>query len=170
VDETREYFCDELLPVTSSLPAPAPFERCPGAIESHSGRFGKPPVAGFDARYTEYLRKRVTPGQACCYSWCSAVTVRPIADVPPNGGCSDPRAFRESFCMAQPEAGSSLPASAPLDHCPVAIVPPRGEVFSVPKAAALDAATSWQHRQQGGNECCYGWCSIAPAGSGLERR
>jgi hypothetical protein len=170
VDETREYYCDELLPLTSSLPAPPPFDSCPGAIESATGNFEtKPPAAAFDARYTEYIRKRTDPGHACCYSWCAPVTVRPYSTVPANGGCSDPRAFRESFCMSQPEGGSSEPAASPFDHCPVAIVPPRGKVFWVPPAAGLDTGVSWQHRQQGLYECCYGWCSIAPAGSGLER-
>jgi hypothetical protein len=49
VDEVREFFCDELVPLTSSLPAADPYANCPGSIERHVGlHHPLPPVALFD--------------------------------------------------------------------------------------------------------------------------
>src|SRR4051812_33236222 len=48
-DEGREYLCDDLLPLTSSRPAPAPYENCPGTVDVRPGAYkatGR--VAGFD--------------------------------------------------------------------------------------------------------------------------
>ena len=75
-DEAREYFCDDLLPLSSSRPAPEPYDNCPGTVDVHPGSY-KPigRVAGFDKGYTEYTRKRVQPGHSCCYSWCAKVDI-----------------------------------------------------------------------------------------------
>ena len=171
VDEVREYFCDELLPLASALPAPGPYENCPGSIEQHVGLHQPlPPVALFDEDYTGYIRRRMPPGNSCCYSWCGPIRIVSLADVAPNAGCGSPLAFRETYCFEEPEGGTNSPAGSPLDHCPVAIAPPEGAAFAVPKAAPLDPQASWQKRQQGFKHCCYAWCSTAPAGTGLERR
>jgi hypothetical protein len=58
----------------------------------------------------------------------------------------------------------------PFGHCPQAIAPPAGAAFSVPKAAPFDPQTSAQKRQEGFQQCCYSWCSTAPAGTGLEHK
>src|SRR5262245_49283352 len=53
-DEVREFRCDALLPRTSALPAPEPYETCPSAIDVRDAVF--PPRTGsgrFDARRTE---------------------------------------------------------------------------------------------------------------------
>ncbi|HEV8248088.1 MAG TPA: hypothetical protein VGP93_20075, partial [Polyangiaceae bacterium] len=88
----------------------------------------------------------------------------------PGSGCQQPLAFHESYCMTELESGTEgALAASPLDRCPAAIQPPQASSFSVPPAALLDVkATSWR-RSKGRPECCYSWCSIAPAGSGLER-
>src|SRR4051812_40523440 len=75
-DEVREYFCDDLLPLSSSRPAPEPYDNCPATADLRHGSFkavGR--IAGFDQSFTEYTRKRVTPGHSCCYGWCAKVKV-----------------------------------------------------------------------------------------------
>src|SRR5262245_56779394 len=171
VDEVREYFCDELLPLASSLPAPAPYDNCPGSIEEHVGLHQPlPPVALFDEDYTAYIRRRMPPGNSCCYSWCGQIRVVSLSEITQDGGCNNPLAFRETYCFEEPEGGTKAPAGSPFEQCPAAIAPPEGAAFAVPKAAALDPQASFQKRQQGFKQCCYGWCSTAPAGTGLERR
>lgn len=166
VDQVREYFCDGLLPLSSALPAPAPYSNCPSTIEHHEGYHKpRPPVAVFDSSYTGYIRKRHPPGHNCCYSWCAPVTVKSLADVLPEAGCNQPLAIRETYCFPTLEGGTSAPASDQLPRCPVAIQPPEGVAFSVPPAAPLDLTTTGQRRSQGFDECCYGWCSVQPGGS-----
>jgi hypothetical protein len=46
-------------------------------------------------------------------------------------------------------------------------VPPAGVAFTPPKAAALDLRATAEKRSQGLTDCCYGWCSKAPLGTGL---
>jgi hypothetical protein len=165
-DEVREFFCDELLPLSAALPAPEPFANCPSIIEHHHGEHRPmPPVAVFDKSYTSYIRKRHPPGHNCCYSWCAPVEVRTLDQVLPQAGCGEPLVVRETYCLPTLEAGTSVPASAELPRCPVAIVPPAGKAFSVPPAAPLDLATTGLRRSQGFDECCYGWCSLQPGGA-----
>jgi hypothetical protein len=169
VDEVREYRCDALLPRTSALPAPAPYETCPSALEAHDAVF--PPASGagrFDASRTERARRRAPPGTQCCYSWCGKITVVDPAKVIDH--CREPLAFHESYCVAELESGTrGAPASAPYGACPAAIRPPEGIAFSVPNGALLDHRLTAARRR--GNEalCCYDWCSIAPPGTALER-
>src|SRR5262245_56328361 len=67
-DEAREYFCDDLLPRSAALPAPAPYDSCPSTIDHPASEYDPPPTVGvFDVSYTEYTRKRAPPGHACCY-------------------------------------------------------------------------------------------------------
>jgi hypothetical protein len=42
--------------------------------------------------------------------------------------------------------------------------------FARPEAAPFDPAITGERRGQGFQECCYGWCSIAPPGTGLEKQ
>lgn len=166
VDQVREYFCDGLLPLTAALPAPEPFSNCPSNIEHHEGNYEPlPPVAVFDSSYTAYMRKRHPPGHNCCYSWCSAVPIKSLAEVLPQAGCTQALAIRETFCMPVLEGGTSSPASEQLPNCPAAIQPPAAKAFSVPPAAPLDLVSTNQRRSVGFDECCYGWCSVQPGGS-----
>lgn len=166
VDQVREYFCDGLLPLVAALPAPEPYANCPSSIEHHEGNYEPlPPVAVFDSSYTGYIRKRHPPGHNCCYSWCSPVAVKSLAEVLPQAGCTQPLAIRETYCMPTLEGGTSAPASDQLPKCPVAIQPPASKAFSVPPAAPLDLTSTNQRRSVGFDECCYGWCSVQPGGS-----
>ncbi len=170
-DEVREYQCEALLPREASLPAPPPYETCPAQMVGLTGIIDPtPPVSVFDADYTEYMRKRAAPGHQCCYSWCSLVTVADSSGMTGFEGCDDASAFRETFCMDEPEGGTTRPIGAPHEKCPAAIVPPAGAVFAAPRAAAFDASRTLQQRTQGFPQCCYGWCSRAPAGSGMHKR
>src|SRR3954468_23689284 len=75
-DQVREYFCDDLLPLSSSRPAPEPYDNCPATTDIRHGSFqavGR--VAAFDQSFTDYTRKRVPPGHSCCYGWCAQVKV-----------------------------------------------------------------------------------------------
>jgi hypothetical protein len=170
-DQTREYFCEDLLPLATSMPAPSPYEACPSSIEDPASEYDPPPPFGvFDTGYTEYTRKRAPPGHSCCYSWCDKVKLADPSSPAIRQACQTATAFREEFCMAEPEQGTSDPAGAPYDRCPAAIVPPAKRVFSTPVAAALDAQSTATHRARGQADCCYAWCSQAPPGSGILQR
>lgn len=170
VDEVREYRCDALLPRTSALPAPEPFEMCPSGIEVKDAVF--PPRSGagrFDARRTERARRRAPPGTQCCYSWCGKLKVVDPAKVLDR--CREPLAFHESYCIAELEGGTrGALASEPYGACPAAIRPPDAAAFSVPNGALLDYRLTAARRRSSEPLCCYGWCSIAPPGTGLERK
>jgi hypothetical protein len=81
--------------------------------------------------------------------------------------CQRPNAMPERLCISAAEAGVSDAAAAPNEQCSVAIVPPASVAFTPPKAAALDLRATAEKRSQGLAECCYGWCSKAPLGTGL---
>jgi hypothetical protein len=170
-DQTREYQCEAFLPLGTSLAAPAPYEQCPVAMDiGFSAYPTRSTLARFDSGYTEYIRRRSPPGHNCCYSWCSDVKVADPSDVDAKA-CRSPLAFVESYCMTEFEGEvSGATARAPLDRCPAAIVPPAATSFSVPKAAALDLGMTGARRAQQRPECCYSWCSLAPPGTGLERK
>ena len=162
-DEVREYYCDELLPRQNALPAPEPFEACPGSIESHVGVLEpKPSVALFDADYTAHTRRRMPPGHSCCYSWCAPLKIAAREDIPPGARCDADHTMHESWCVDEPESGTSEPMAQPFDRCPAAVTPPDGAVYSAPKAAPFDIAGTQMRRQVGFKECCYAWCSKAP--------
>ncbi|HEV8548235.1 MAG TPA: hypothetical protein VGQ57_04385 [Polyangiaceae bacterium] len=169
VDEVREYRCDALLPRTSAFPAPEPYETCPSAIEVNDAVF--PPRSGsgrFDAARTERARRRAPPGQQCCYSWCSKLTVVDPGTVVDR--CREPLAFHESACIFALENGTSGATARPTyPACPAAILPPAATAFSVPKGALLDFGLTAKRRQAQEPLCCYGWCSRAPAGTALGR-
>jgi hypothetical protein len=73
----------------------------------------------------------------------------------------------ERLCISTAEAGVSDAAAAPNEQCAAAVTPPPGVAFTPPKAAALDLRATAERRGQGLSECCYGWCSKAPLGTGL---
>jgi len=167
VDQTREYVCDTLLPLTSAQPAPEPYQNCPGSLDVRQSVFEPlSNIARFDPAYTEFTRKRVPPGHSCCYAWCTQVALGRPDDVD-GATCSDQNAMQEHYCMVEPEAGVSDSAASPYDRCPAAIRPPPAVAFSAPKAALFDPSRTGEKRQQGQNECCYGWCSKTPPGTGL---
>lgn len=171
-DQVREYRCDALLPLSSALPAPEPYDACPGVIDVVDPIFVPlEKTAAFDTVRTEFMRRRAPPGSQCCYSWCARLDVADASEVPPNGRCGEPLAFAEKICMPELENGISKGAyaGAPFDRCAYAVRPPQGASFSVPPAALLSANLTTERRNLGYAECCYGWCSIAPPGSGLER-
>lgn len=166
VDQTREYVCDDLLPLSSSKPAPEPYQNCPAALDvRHSVFEPVSQVARFDPAYTEQTRKRVAPGHSCCYAWCTRLVLAEPEDAD-NSLCSDPNVMHERYCIVEPEAGVSESADG-YERCPAAIRPPAGVAFSVPKSALFDPAGTAQKRQHGQNECCYAWCSKTPPGTGL---
>lgn len=165
----REYFCDDLLPLSSSRPAPEPYDNCPATTDVRQGSFkaiGR--IAGFDPGYTDYTRKRVQPGHSCCYGYCAKVKVADPGLASP-AACRDVNGMHESFCMRELEGGTSRPAQTPFDRCPAALKPPEVVAFSAPNAALLDAAQTAQRRREIQlADCCYGWCSITPAGTVLK--
>ena len=169
-DHVREYFCDELLPMTSALPAPAPHANCPGSIESHSGLHEPlPPIAVFDVAHTTHTRARMPPGHTCCYSWCARLTVVASAGLAPLTPCKRPTTFREHYCFPELESRSSAPAGGAFTHCAAGIVPPASIAFEVPASALFDPVETLHRQARGQRECCYGWCSTVPGTSGLER-
>ncbi len=171
VDETREFFCEDLLPLATSMPAPPPYQACPSTLDNPAGEYDPSPDYGlFDVSYTEYTRRRAPPGHSCCYSWCSKVKLADPGAPSVQAACQTASAFREEYCMAELESGTSLPVGAPYDRCPAAIVPPRKAVFAVPDSAAFDVQATGTRRGKGQADCCYAWCSQAPPGSGLVRR
>ncbi len=171
VDEAREYFCDDLLPLRSALPAPEPYSQCPGHVEGHQGEIDPTPtVAVFDASYTAHMRARMPPGHTCCFSWCARIPLADATQVDPNARCSDGLAIRESYCFEEPEQGTSYPSAPPYDRCPRSIRPPESVVFFAPPGVLFDPLLTTQRRQVGLRQCCYGWCSIAPPNSGLHSR
>jgi hypothetical protein len=166
-NEVREYFCDDLLPFNSEKAAPEPYQTCPSNVDVKGNVY--PPtssIARFDGARTEWTRKRVPPGHACCYSWCSTLAVAEVELVDATS-CQQPNAMPERMCISAAEAGVSDAAAAPNDGCAVAVVPPPGVAFTPPKAAGLDLQATAEKRGQGLSECCYGWCSKAPLGTGL---
>jgi hypothetical protein len=168
VDETREYFCEDFLPITTSNPAPAPYQSCPSVIVSPASVYFPPPDVGlFDTSYTEYTRKRAPPGHSCCYSWCNAIKLSDPRAPSIQEACAQATAFHEEFCMEEPEAGTLISVGSPFDRCPAAISPPQAAVFSSAESAPFDAALTTAHRTKGQAHCCYSWCSQAPPGSGI---
>jgi hypothetical protein len=166
-NQVREYFCDDLLPFTSDKPAPVPYQTCPNTVGVKGNTFpATSSWARFDIPRTEWTRKRVPPGHACCYSWCSKLAIAEVDQVDPTA-CQQPNAMRERLCISTAEAGVSDAAAAPNERCANAVTPPAGVSFTPPKAAALDLQATADKRSQGVSECCYGWCSKAPLGTGL---
>jgi hypothetical protein len=171
VDMSREYFCEDLLPLATSMPAPAPYQACPSVLDNPTSDYDPGPSYGlFDVSYTEYTRKRAPPGHSCCFSWCNKVRISDPSLPSIQTACQTASAFREEYCMAEPEAGTSQPAGSPFDRCPSAIVPPPKAVFSAPDSAAFDAQATAAHRGKGQADCCYAWCSQAPPGSGILKK
>ena len=168
-DQVREYFCDDLLPLTSSRPAPEPFGNCPSTTDIRDSAYpalGR--VAHFDEGFTSYTRKRVPPGHSCCYGWCAQVKVADPSLAAP-AACRDTAGMHWDYCMRELEGGTSVPGPTPLDRCPLAIAPPEVAAFAAPRSAALDVAqTSQRRRDKQLGECCYGWCSQMPAGTVLK--
>jgi hypothetical protein len=166
-NEVREYFCDDLLPYANDKPAPEPYQTCPSNVGVKGNVFpATSSWARFDIPRTEWTRKRVPPGHACCYSWCSLLKIGDVVEVDVKS-CQQPNAMPERLCISTAEAGVSESAAAPNENCAAAVVPPPGVAFTPPKAAGLDLQATAEKRGQGVSECCYGWCSKAPLGTGL---
>jgi hypothetical protein len=166
-DEVREYLCDDLLPVSSEKPAAEPYQTCPSNVGVKGNVFPATSTwARFDVARTEWTRKRVPPGHACCYSYCSKLALADVDQVD-TAACSQPNAMPERLCISTSEAGVSDAAASPNELCAAAVAPPPGVAFTPPKAAALDVRATAERRGQGLSECCYGWCSKAPLGTGL---
>lgn len=169
-DEVREYLCDDLLPLNSEQPAPEPYQTCPSSVGVKGSVFpATSSWARFDIQRTDWTRKRAPPGHACCYSWCSTLKVADASDVD-AASCGQPNAMRERLCVSGAERSVSRAASSPNEQCAEAITPPAGVAFAPPRAAALDLQATAERRSQGLTECCYGWCSRAPLGTGLGAR
>jgi hypothetical protein len=166
-DEVREYLCDDLLPLSSEKPAAEPYQTCPSDVGVKGNVFPATSTwARFDIPRTEWTRGRVPPGHACCYSYCSKLALADVDQVD-AAACQQPNAMPERLCISTAEAGVSDAAAAPNELCAAAVAPPAGVAFAPPKAAALDLQATAERRGQGLSECCYGWCSKAPLGTGL---
>lgn len=170
-DEVREYFCDDLMPLASSRPAPEPYDNCPAAADvRHSNYEAVRRVASFDQPYTDYTRRRVQPGHSCCYGWCAKVKVANPAQAA-SASCRGTEEMHEGFCMREMETGTSLPGQSPFERCPLAVTPPAAVAFLPPPSALLDVSeTDRRRREKQLAECCYGWCSRTPAGTVLNSR
>jgi hypothetical protein len=168
IDEVREYFCDDLLPLSAALPAAAPYESCPSSIDSPASEYEPPPTIGyFDASFTEHTRKRSPPGHSCCFSWCNQVRLADPASPVARAACATPSAFREEYCMPELESGTRSSVGGAYERCPAAIAPPSKSVFGAASVALFDTSLTASHRGKGEVECCYAWCSQAPPGSGI---
>lgn len=166
-NQVREYLCDDLLPFGTDKSAPEPYQTCPSSVPVKGNVFpATSSVARFDIPRTVWTRKRVPPGHACCYSWCSTLAAADVDDADPTA-CQQPNAMPERLCFSAAEAGVSDAAPSPNEGCAEAVKPPPGVAFTPPKAAALDLQATAERRSQGLSECCYGWCSKAPLGTGL---
>lgn len=166
-DEVREYFCDDLLPINAEQAAAEPYQTCPSNIDVKGSVFpATSSSARFDVPRTEWTRKRVPPGHACCYSWCSKLASAEVEDID-QAACQQPNVMREKLCISTAEAGVSDAAPSPNELCAPAVAPPAGVAFAAPKAAGLDLPSTAERRGQGLSECCYAWCSKAPLGTGL---
>ena len=72
--------------------------------------------------------------------------------------------------MRELENGTSLPAPSPFDRCPAALKPPEVVAFAAPSSALFDVSqTAQRRRDMQLADCCYGWCSITPAGTVLKK-
>jgi len=168
-DQVREYYCDDLLPLSSSRPAPEPYDNCPSTTEVRPGNYKAiDRLAVFDRAYTAYTRSRVQPGHSCCYGWCAQVTLADASKATPIA-CHDSEGLAQQFCMRELESGSSQPAASPFNKCPAAIKPPEVVAFSVPTSASLDVTETAKRRHDTLlADCCYGWCSKVPSGTVLK--
>src|SRR6478609_9517236 len=147
-NEVREYFCDDLLPFSSEKPAPEPYQTCPNSVGVKGNVFAPTSSwAHFDIPRTAWTRKRVPPGHACCYSWCSKLVIAEVDQVDVIA-CGQPNAMPERLCISAAEAGFSVSAAAPNENCAAAITPPAGVAFTPPKAAALDPRATAEKRSQ----------------------
>jgi hypothetical protein len=168
-DEVREYFCDDLLPLTSSRPAPEPYDNCPSTSDVRPGNYpalGK--MAVFDRGITAYTRRRVQPGHSCCYGWCAKVQLADPSQAAP-AACRDANGLHEGFCLRELESGTSRPAASPYERCPAAVKPPQVVAFAAPASALLDVAQTTQRRRETLiADCCYGWCTTPPSGTVLK--
>lgn len=167
-DEVREYFCDDLMPLSSSRPAPEPYDNCPASSDVRHGNYAAVArIASFDQPFTDYTRRRVPPGHSCCYGWCAKVKVADPGAAAPVA-CQGLLEMHWGFCMRELEGGTSVPAASPYDRCPAAVTPPEAVAFAPPASAALDWAETGKRRQEKQlGECCYAWCSRMPAGTVL---
>jgi hypothetical protein len=168
-DEVREYFCDDLMPRSSSRPAPAPYDNCPASSDVRHGNYeAVSRVASFDQPFTDYTRRRVQPGHSCCYGWCAKAKVADPSIAAPVA-CQGLSEMHWGFCMRELEGGTSVPSASPYERCPAAVTPPEAVAFSAPPSAALDWAETGRRRQEKQlAECCYGWCTRMPAGTVLK--
>ena len=168
-DQVREYFCDDLLPLSSSRPAPEPYDNCPSTSDIRPGNYKAiDRLAVFDRAYTAYTRSRVQPGHSCCYGWCARAVLADVSKATPIA-CHDSDGLAQQFCMREFESGTSQPAASPFDKCAAAIKPPEVVAFSVPQSAQLDVnQTAKRRRETLLSDCCYGWCSKVPSGTVLK--
>lgn len=68
--EMREQYCFDELEGGTTLPAPAPFDRCPAAVAPPEAvAFSAPLAAPFDAQAS--ATRRAQGFKECCYGWCS---------------------------------------------------------------------------------------------------
>jgi hypothetical protein len=155
--------------LSSSRPAPEPYDNCPATSDIRHGSFapvGR--VASFDLAYTAYTRRRVQPGHSCCYGWCAKVKLAEASEAAPLA-CRDASGLSEGFCMRELESGTSRPSQSPYERCPAAVKPPEVVAFAAPKSALLDSNRTGQRRRDVQlPDCCYGWCSVPPSGTVLK--
>jgi hypothetical protein len=87
---------------------------CPKATSTSNlySPFGNKSTARLDAEKTDEMGNGM-----CCYEWCDAIKVTRH----PPAACNPPL-YTRIQCIEMPERGTSAPAAAPFDRCPVGIV------------------------------------------------
>ena len=91
----------------------------------------------------------------CCYDWCEPIAVTRT----PNLNCAPPQAKRTE-CFPEPEKGTTAPASAAHDHCPIGVVFSEiGSTTGTFEATFDEAITDARMKSPGASPmCCYTAC------------
>jgi hypothetical protein len=97
----------------------------------------------------------------CCYDWCETIAI--AAGTMASAPCQ-PGQGKRVECFSAPEKGTTAPAAAPHDRCPVAVVfselsnmPGAFEGRFDPPRTAVQAAVQAE-RDGGAPPCCYEVC------------
>ena len=91
----------------------------------------------------------------CCYDWCEPIAVTRT----PNLNCAPPQAKRTE-CFPEPEKGTTAPASAAHDHCPIGVVFSEiGSTTGTFEATFDEAITDARMKSPSASPmCCYTAC------------
>lgn len=98
----------------------------------------------------------------CCYDWCESIAITKT----PNTTCA-PGLVRRVECFPMPEKGTTAPAAAPHERCPIGVV--MSDLNGVPgsfEAAFSVSMTAGRAQRvaEGAEPCCYELCGPRPSG------